>query len=143
MEHGYFETLRGNLAPRGRKILAVGPPGLPFPFGHEPAMTLILNFLVTGILALIFGLLITVWAAMFVQRKHGGAVLFLLVVLLLLVGGRFGPIVLLLTASLDAAGIDKPLPWWPSHLPLHLRGLLAKLWPWAFVAALLYVRLNS
>lgn len=139
MEHGFFETLQGNVVPKGIKMLAVGPPGLPFPFGHEPAMTLIPNFLVTGIFAMIFGLLIVIWAASFVQKKHGAVVLFLLSIILLLVGGGFGPITLLITASIAAAKIDKPLSWWRSHLPPRSRLLLAEIWPWFFVGALLYV----
>jgi hypothetical protein len=139
MEHGFFETLQGNVAPKGIKILAVGPPGLPFPFGHEPAMTLVPNFLLTGILAMIFGLLIIIWAGMFVQKKHGAEVLFLLSIILLLVGGGFGPITLLITASVTATGIDRPLIWWQSHLPPNLKRILAKLWPWFFIGALLYV----
>lgn len=51
MQHGYFETLQRNVVPKGLKILAVSPSELPFPFGHEPAMTVIPSFLVTGILA--------------------------------------------------------------------------------------------
>jgi len=139
MEHGFFETLQGNVAPKGIRILAVRPPGLPFPFGHEPAMTLIPNFLVTGILAMIFGLLIVIWAAMFVQKKHGAVVLFLLSIILLLVGGGFGPITLLLIASIAAARIDEPLIWWRSHLSANARRLLANLWPSCLLAALLWV----
>jgi len=139
MEHGFFETLQGNVATKGMKILAVAPPGLPFPFGHEPAMTLIPNFLLTGIFAMIFGLLIVIWAARFVQKKRGAVVLFLLSIILLLVGGGFGPITLLLTASIAAAKIDKPLIWWRSHLSTRSRLLLAELWPWFFAGALLYV----
>jgi len=139
MEHGFFETLQGNVVPKGIKILAVGPPGLPFPFGHEPAMTLIPNFLVTGIVAMIFGLLIMIWAAVFVQRKHGAVVLLLLSIILLLVGGGFGPITLLITASIAAARIDKPLFWWRSHLSASFRRLLANLWPSCLLAALLWV----
>ncbi len=127
MEHGLFETLQGNVVPKGIKILAVGPPGLPFPFGHEPAMTLIPNFLVTGIFAMIFGLLIVIWAARFVQKKHGAVVLFLLSIILLLVGGGFGPITLLITASIAVAKIDKPLIWWRSHLSPRSRLLLAEM----------------
>lgn len=139
MEHGFFETLQGNVAPKGIKILAVGPPGLPFPFGHEPAMTLIPNFLVTGVFAMVFGLLIIIWAARFVQKKHGGAVLFLLSIILFLVGGGFGPMTLLITASIAAAKIDKPLTWWRSYLSPRSRLLLAEIWPWFFAGALLYV----
>lgn len=139
MEHGLFETLQGNIVPKGIKILAVGPPGLPFPFGHEPAMTLIPNFLVTGISAMITGLLIIIWAARYVHQKYGSVVLFLLSIILLLVGGGFGPITLLITASIAAARIDKPLLWWRAHLSANLKRLLAKLWPWFLIGALLYV----
>jgi len=139
MEHGFFEALQGNTVPKGIKILAVGPPGLPFPFGHEPAMTLIPNFLVTGIVAMIFGLLIVIWSAMFVQKKHGAVILCLLSAILLLVGGGFGPITLLITASIAAARIDKPLFWWRSHLSASFRRALANLWPSCLLAALLWV----
>jgi len=139
MEHGFFETLQGNVAPKGIKILAVGPPGLPFPFGHEPAMTLIPNFLVTGIFAMVSGLLIIIWATWFVRKKHGGGVLFLLSIILLLVGGGFGPITLLITASIAAAKIDKPLIWWRSLLSAKMREFLAELWPWFLAGSLVYV----
>jgi len=56
MEHGYFETRQGNVPPKGLKILAVSPSELPLPFGDEPAMTVIPNFLVTSIIAIIVGL---------------------------------------------------------------------------------------
>jgi hypothetical protein len=138
MEHGYFETLHGNVVPGGLRILA-STHELPFPFGHEPAMTVIPNFLVTGILAIVVGLAIVAWSAAFLQKKHGAAVLFLLSVLLLLIGGGFGPLSLLTTAWIGAAGINQPHPWWRSHLRVGFRRALAKLWPWFFVAALLWV----
>ncbi len=139
MEHGYFETLQGNVAPHGTRILAVSPSELPFPFGHEPAMTIIPNLLVTGICAMIASLLIIVWAIAFVQRKNGSVVLFLLSVVLLLVGGGFGPITLLVTACIAAIMTNKPLTWWRSHLSANLRRFLAKSWPWSFIFALLWV----
>jgi hypothetical protein len=43
------------------------------------------------VLAIIFGLIVTVWAAALVQRKNDGLVLILLSVILLLVGGGFFP----------------------------------------------------
>jgi hypothetical protein len=138
MEHGFFETLQGNVVPHGMRIRA-SLSELPFPFGHEPAMTIIPNFLVTGIFAMIVGLSIVVWATAYIQKKGGGVVLFLLSVVLLLVGGGFGAITLLLTASFAAAGINKTLPWWRSHLSVNLVRFLAKAWWWCFIAALLWV----
>jgi hypothetical protein len=139
IEHGYFETLQGNVVPKSLKIMAVSGPGLPFPFGHEPAMTIVPNFLVTGILAILVGLSITLWSVAFVHKKHGAAVLSLLSILLLLVGGGFGPITLLITACIGAGRINKPLPWWRENLPAGPRRLLATLWPWSFAAALGWV----
>src|ERR1039457_5630445 len=138
MEHGYFETLQGNVVPHGVRIRA-SLSELPFPFGHEPAMTIIPNFLVTGILAMIVGLLIVAWAAGFVQKKNGAVVLLLLSPILLLVVGGFGPITLLIPACVAATGIDKPLPSWRYHLSVNLRRILAKFWPWSFICALLWV----
>jgi hypothetical protein len=57
----------------------------------EPAMTIIPNLLVTGILTVILGALLAVWAAKFISRKHSGLVLFLLTIALLLVGGGLVP----------------------------------------------------
>lgn len=54
-------------------------------------MTIIPSFLVTGVLTIIFGLLVAVWAAKFVQRKNGGLVLILLSIIMLLVGGGLFP----------------------------------------------------
>ena len=138
MEHGYFETLQRNVVPTGARIRASSSE-LPFPFGHEPAMTIVPNFLATGILAMMFGLLILIWAAVFVEKKNGGVVLFLLSIILFLVGGGFGPITLLITASIATAGINKSLPWWRFHLSANLQRFLVMLWPWSFVAALLWV----
>ena len=59
----------------------------------ELAMTIILNFLVSGILTVIVGVIVTVWVAKFVQRRNGGSVLILLSIIMLLVdGGLFPPL---------------------------------------------------
>ena len=139
MEHGDFEALQGNIVPKELKIFAVSPFELPFPFGHEPAMTVVPNFLVTGILAIAVGLAIILWSAAFLHRQHGAAVLFLLSVLLLLVGGGFGPISLLIASCIGSTRINQSLTWWRSHFPVSLQRTLANLWPWFFAAALLWV----
>lgn len=138
IEHGYFETLQGNVVPKGLKILA-STRELPFPFGHEPAITVIPSFLVTGILAILVGLAIIAWSAAFLQKQNGASVLFLLSVLLLLVGGGFGPLSLLIAACIGAAGINRPHPRSHSHRPSGLRRALALIWPWCLVAALSWV----
>ncbi len=86
--HGLGEMLQGNIAPSG--IMIEAWPGLTALRG-EPAMTIVPSFLVTGVLTIIFGLLVAIWAAKFVQRKNGGLVLILLSIIMLLVGGGLFP----------------------------------------------------
>ena len=86
--HGVGEMLQGNIAPSG--IMIEAWPGLTAVSG-EPAMTIVPSFLVTGVLAIIFGLIVTAWAGAFVQRKNGGLVLILLSIIMLLVGGGIIP----------------------------------------------------
>jgi len=86
--HGPGEMLQGNKAPSGVMIEAW--PELTS-LGGEPAMTIVPSFLITGILAIILGLVVTVWAAVFVQKKNGGVVLILLSIIMLLVGGGIVP----------------------------------------------------
>ena len=86
--HGPGEMLQGNITPSGLVIEAW--PELTALAG-EPAMTIIPSFLVTGLLTIIFGLIVAVWAAKFVQRKNGGLLLILLSIIMLLVGGGLFP----------------------------------------------------
>jgi hypothetical protein len=139
VEHGFFETLQGNAAPTHLKIYAVSPWELPFPFGHEPAMTVIPNFLVTGIAAMLCGLAIVAWSTRFLHGRRGGAVLALLSVILLLVGGGFGPISLLIIACIGASRIGKPLRMSRALIPRVLRRALARTWLWWLTASILWV----
>jgi hypothetical protein len=59
-EHGIGEILQGNLPVPSIRINAYGSAGLPFPFGHEPAMTLLPTYLTTGIAAALAALLVTI-----------------------------------------------------------------------------------
>jgi len=54
-------------------------------------MTIIPNFLASGVLTIMVGLIVAAWAAAFVQRKNGGLVLILLSIIMLLVGGGLFP----------------------------------------------------
>ena len=134
MEHGFLEVLQGNATTNGLVIDAIGPAQKLWPGATEPALTIIPNFFVSGILAMIVGFLVTIWAVAFVQRKHGALILLLLSIMLFLVGGGSPPIFLGVVASAVATRINKPLKWWHAHLSLNARGFLAKLWPWSIIA---------
>jgi hypothetical protein len=136
VEHGFFEILQGNTVPSGIMIQAIGPAQRFWPHGGEPAMTLIPNFFVTGALAMLVGVLVMVWAAAFVQRKHGGLILILLSIFQLLVGGGIMPIFLAATAGVVATRINAPLSWRRVHIPIGVRNFFADLFPWSFVVFL-------
>src|SRR4030067_3727259 len=81
MEHGFFELLQGNATTSGLVIDAIGPAQKLWLGATEPALTVIPNFFVSGILAMIVGALVTTWAVMFIQRKYGALILLLLSIL--------------------------------------------------------------
>jgi hypothetical protein len=131
LEHGYFEILQGNVRPDGLMIASMGPPCVPEEVWHtcEPAMTVIPSFLVTGILAMVLGLVTIVWAVAFVQRPHGGTILALLSFGLLLFGGGIFPPVIGIIGGVVGTKINTPL----RKQPGPVWRMLAKAWPWAIV----------
>lgn len=60
LSHGFFEVLQGNTPTEGMFISAIGEAHRMWPHGNEYAFTLIPNFLVTGIVAMLIGLLIII-----------------------------------------------------------------------------------
>jgi len=134
IEHGILEVLQGNVRPTdGVMIDAIGPAQRFWEHSSEFALTLIPNFLATGILAILFGLLVLIWAGWFVQRRYGAWVLLALSVILFLVGGGFAPIFVTLLGFAAATRIGKPLKLWRKSLPGVARRILAALWPWVLV----------
>ena len=129
MCHGFFEILQGNQPTGGFYISAIGPAQQMWPHGTEPALTLIPNFLFSGIAAMLVGLVMIVWSLFFVHRKHGPAVLLLLFILLLLLGGGVAQIIFFPFIWLVATRINASLAWWDKSLPTGLKKFLVGLWP--------------
>jgi len=89
-----FFSIRQGYAPTGGLILAtVG------------ALSIIPNFLITGIAAITIGLLIVIWSIGFVHMPKGPLVFILLSILLFLVGGGFGQVPFLLWPGLYPPGL--------------------------------------
>jgi hypothetical protein len=137
IEHGFLEMIQGNVTPRSIWIDAIGPEQRIWEYATETAITIVPNFFWTGILAIIIGLLVTIWAAVFIERKYGARVLFLLSIILWLVGGGYGPIFFTILATITATRINKPLAWWDTHLPVRVRDFLVKFWPWSIPALII------
>lgn len=137
IEHGIGEILQGNVSPAGI-IFPSWPDSAFFRIvGGEPAMTIIPNLLVTGILAILFSLIFLVWATLFVQRKNGGLVLILLSIAMLLMGGGIFPPILGIIVGALGTRINAPLIWWRARLSNGAWHLLDKVWLWSFVACLI------
>jgi len=135
LEHGYFELIQGNTTPSSILINAIGLPCQPKAAWHacEPAITLLPTFSLSGILAISVSLVILVWAAAFVGRKHGGTVLIFLCVLQLLVGGGFVSPMIGIVAGVAGTRINMPIA------APHSGQFLAKLWPGVFICYLLWL----
>ena len=132
IEHGIGEILQGDRAPSG--IMFPSWPGSTFfrSVAGEPAMTIIPNLLVTGILAVLFSLIYLAWATQFVQRKHAGLILMLLAIVMLLVGGGIFPPVIGIFIGVLGTRINTPSTRWRTQSAVDPRPFLARVWPWSF-----------
>ncbi len=133
ISHGLFEALQGNTITGGLFISAIGEAQKMWPHGNEYAFTLIPNFLITGIVAMIVGLTIIIWSVGFIHNKNGSTILILLFVLLLLTGGGVAQIIFFPLIWGVSTRINKPLTWWRKFLPIRIREPLGKLWSWALI----------
>jgi len=129
IEHGIFEALQGNIPTEDIMINAIGPGQTFWSGASERALTIIPNFLITGILAISFGIIVILWSILFIERKYGAILFLVFTFILFLVGGGFAPIFVSLVASATATRINKPLSWWKNHIPSKTY----KLWPWALI----------
>jgi hypothetical protein len=129
LDHGFFEVLQGNGATPGLIVQAIGPAQRMWVYGTEEAFTIVPNFLVTGVLAMVVGLLTIVWSIGFIDRPNGSRILLMLGVLLFLVGGGIGMLMFLLFGWAAARRIHRPLPWGRSALPTGVGRALARACP--------------
>jgi hypothetical protein len=132
VEHGVGEVLQGAGRPEGLMIESWPDVAAFEILAGEPAMTVVPDLLVTGVLAITVGLTVAVWSIWFVGRRRGGLVLIGLSVLLLLVGGGLFPPVIGIALGAVAARMgraaDTPTrPW---------RRRLAPAWSWFLTASL-------
>ena len=134
MNHGFFEALQGSAPTGGLIIQAIGPGQRMWVHGTEEAFTLVPNYLLTGVLAIVVSLVIMVWSVGFIHTRRGPTVFFLLFMLLFLVGGGIGQVLFFLPAWAASRKINSPLEWWEKTLPPRWRKTLARVWPFTLVA---------
>jgi hypothetical protein len=134
IQHGIFEILQGSRAPDDLMFNAIGLPCQPETIWHAcfPAMTLIPSLLITGIAAVLVGMGMVIWSALFAGHKQGGLTLGLLSLLALLVGGGFVPVFIGMVAAIASRGLSRPLG--PSRLVF-----LSAVWPLPLVLMALWL----
>lgn len=137
LEHGIGEILQGNRAPGGLVIESWPDSAFFEILSGEPAMTVVPNLFITGVLAILVSLVFIAWAIIFAQRENGGLVLVLLSIILLLVGGGFGPPLLGIILGITATRINAPSKRRRMYLPAGARRFLGRLWPWSLAASII------
>jgi hypothetical protein len=128
--HGFFEALQGNRHTGGIPIASIGPEQVMWEYGTDDAITLIPNFLATGVAAMTLSVVIVFWCLFRVHRRGGRTVF--------LVGGGIGHIPFFLTAWAYATRMDRPLSGWSRVLRERLRRGLARAWTPLLAASALF-----
>ncbi|MFZ5870435.1 MAG: hypothetical protein ACOYXW_07920 [Actinomycetota bacterium] len=129
-EHGLGELVQGGRA--DGLVIESWPDAASFEaLSGEPAMTVVPDLTVSGVLTILVSVALGVWAVGFAGRRYGGLVLVGLSVLLLLVGGGFAPPVMGVVTGLVATRTGHV-----GHRPARgASWALARLWPWVLGAA--------
>ncbi len=136
LEHGTGEILQGNIVPNGFVIESWPDVKAYEILAGEPAMTIIPNLLLSGILTVLVSIMLIVWAVIYIQRKDWGRNLILLSFVLLLVGGGFGPPIMGFILGVIRTRMTSSSEW------ILNRDILARLWPILFpVGVIAYLSL--
>ncbi|MBA7581700.1 hypothetical protein ES708_23609 [subsurface metagenome] len=131
LEHGVGEMLQGSITPSGIMIESWPDIEAYKILAGEPAMTIIPNLLLSGILTMIVSIILMIWAVKHIEKKNGGQVLILLSLILLLIGGGFGPPIMGFIVGWAGTKINSPLRWSAG------RSTFGKIWPFIFVASII------
>lgn len=138
--HGFFEVLQGYVPTNGLYIDAIGEAQCMWEYGKEPAFTLIPNFLITGIAAMLVSIAAIVWSAGFLHKKRGPLGFLLLFSLSLLVGAGVAQILIIPVIWAFSTRIHKPLVFWRKVLTSGIRRVLSGLWiPFASLSVLFFL----
>lgn len=138
--HGLFEALQGRGPTPGLGIHSIGPEHVRWEYGTDDAITILPDFLLTGVAAMGVSLAIVASSLFGLTRRHGVSVFLGLFVLLTLVGGGIGHIPFFLAVWAYATRLRGPLPWWRRHLRGGAGGVLARVWPYAlFLSSVSFV----
>lgn len=130
IQFGFIEILKGNARPENFMFISY----------FQPALSVIPNYFITGILGIIFSLVFIIWSAAFVRMKNGGLIMIFIAVIQVLFGASLIRAPQEIIYGIIGTRIGKPLKWWRRILPAGSTGRLAAFWPWSFgICAFLYL----
>ena len=131
IEHGVGEILQGNKTPEGFYIESWPDNPLYEILSGEPALTIIPNLFLTGILAIIASIVLIIWTIFFIERKYGPLIFLLLNFIGMLVGiGVAGPILIGIITGLSGTRLNSNFTWFNEHS--SARDFLSKIWIYVY-----------
>ncbi len=140
MSHGFFETLQGNTRTSGFIINAIGPTHQMWEHGNEPAFTIIPNFLVTGLLAMIIGLIIIVFSLKFLHTRYASSIFLFLFCNAFSSWRRYRTNHIFFTYGwILATRIRKPLHFSRKILPIAFRRVVRYIWKFSLIISTLCI----
>jgi hypothetical protein len=131
--HGLFEILQGNQVIEmhtiaGKQMIyAIGKSNRFWEFGYAPAYTIIPNYLISGIIAMIFSASIIIYAIKFIEYRFTWIVLLLLSILQYISGGGAAQFGCAIIISIYALFINSPLKLL-RKIPNKVRKFISKPW---------------
>lgn len=132
VEHGVGEILQGPVPPPSLVFESWPEHDAFVPLSGEPALSLLPNLLVSGVLTILVAGAMLAWLLLGVHRRHGALFLVGLSLLLLAVGGGFGPPLLGLLLGL---GIVQPVVG--TRKPGRVLRQLGSVWPWSLLVGVI------
>jgi hypothetical protein len=128
VEHGIGEILQGRGSPEALVIESWPDAKAMEILQGEPALTVIPDVMLAGILTVLVAIAVGIWSVSFAGGNRRGVGLLVLSALLLVVGGGFGPPLVGMVLGIWAMrGAE-------SRAPGRVRRALAPAWPWLAVA---------
>jgi hypothetical protein len=138
IDHGLLECMQGYHPTPGLIVNALGP-GYQWTAWHEggeAAITLLPNFLLTGIVASLHGMLMIIWSVRCIHGHYGPFVFLTLGVASFLTGGGVAQIVLIILTWALATRIRTSLAFWRLLIPQVAWPALGRVWPWSLAVSI-------
>lgn len=132
--HGVGEALQGNVRTGGLWIESWDRGPIYEYMGGEPGISIVPNFLITGILTMIAAIALIILSAAIAKRKNGGWIIIGASVAMLLTGGGIGPPVFGILGGACALGIGAGRKYQPLS---GFSRVLAAMWPYLFTISVL------